>query len=110
MSIQINASLPNPTPNTDKDDIFEFNTGTASSITFSMAWTSGSWDAALVPMTAANTFSGGIQITAATSLSLGWIPDAPSVSRWIDVQDGVLSPNTYGKENIGSYTLVISAN
>ncbi len=109
MSILINASLPNPVNNTDKDDIFQFNTGTANAINFSMSWT-GSFDAGLFPMTGPNTFPPGsaIGITAASSLALGWVPDAPSVPRWIDVQDGV--GGTYGKENIGPYTLVISAN
>jgi hypothetical protein len=109
MSILINASLPNPVNNTDKDDIFQFNTGTANSISFYMSWTTGSWDAALFPMTAASTFSANsIGITGATSLSLGWVPDASNVPRWIDVQDGDLG--SYGKQNIGPYTLVISAN
>jgi len=74
-----------------------------------MSWT-GSFDAALFPMTGPDTFPPGsaIGITAASSLSLGWIPDTPNAPRWIDVQDG--NGSSYGKQNIGNYTLVISAN
>ena len=109
MSILINASLPNPAPNTDKDDVFQFNTGTANSISFYMSWT-GSFDAALVPIKAVgnNFFPPGVAIAGASSLSLGIVPDASIAPRWIDVQDG--NGASYGKQDIGPYTLVISAN
>jgi hypothetical protein len=109
MSILINGALPNPSNNYDKDDIFEFKTGTASAIYFYLTLPS-SLAAGLYPMSGPATYLPGVETTGGTSL--GWaIPAAPAGSLWIDVQDGALGPpNTYGKTDIPSYSLVISAN
>jgi hypothetical protein len=100
MSVLVTGAL---SPATDLDDIFGFNTGTANSITFYVSWT-GNFIVTLFVFTAPNVYLPGLSSPSTNTISLGWVPDASNVLRWIDLQNG---PPT---KNIGPYTLVISAN
>ena len=104
MSIMITGNLNHNVVPNDPWDVFQFNTGTAGSVTFSMTWASSA-TVYLYLLTAPATFATSVN-TIGTSLSLPWSPvDLPNTNRWIGLNDqsGLLvSP--------GNYTLVINAN
>jgi hypothetical protein len=106
MSIQVTGTMPV----NDFDDIFAFNTGTASSFTFYASWANPNKVATLAVILADATFApGGIVSPSATSLSLGWVKDVAGTQRWIELENGQY-PATWGNYNLGNWTLVISAN
>ena len=104
MSIMITGNLNHNVVPNDPWDVFQFNTGTAGSVTFSMTWASSA-TVYMYLLTAPATFAMSVN-TIGTSLSLPWSPvDLPNTNRWIGLNDqsGLLvSP--------GNYTLVINAN
>jgi len=88
----------------DVDDMFAFNTGTASTLTFHMTWSAPpNQDVRFFPMDGPNSFLSGVGVTGANHITWVWTPDAGSAPRWWDVE------NTSSK-NIGPYLLIITAN
>jgi len=98
MSLSVSASMPG----TDLYDIYQFNTGTAASVTFTWSW--GSTGATnLYVFNAPSTFIQSVGTTA-TSLSMLWSPvDAANTNRWIGL-------NNASGGSLGGYTLIITAN
>ncbi len=99
MSISVTGSLTS----IDTYDVYSVNTGTAASVTFSMSWSAFRnanlyVDSGPGPVTIDST-----SVTNLKSLSLFWTVDIANTTRWIALQQGAGS-------NVGSYTLVITAN
>jgi hypothetical protein len=103
LTLRINGSMNN----SDLDDIFAFNTGTANTLTFHMTW-SGNQDIQFNPMTAPSTWLSGVYVNNYDHITWVWTPDAAGQPRWWDIQNG-LSP-TPSPKNIGAYVLTITAN
>ena len=100
LSVRINGSMDS----SDVDDMFAFNTGTASTLTFHMTWSAPpNQDVRFFPMDGPNSFLSGVGVTGANHITWVWTPDAGSAPRWWDVE------NTSSK-NIGPYLLIITAN
>ena len=101
MSLRITGEF---TDNADGDDIFRFDTGTATAVTFSVTWSSGGPDLSFYTMSGPSTFITGVGGTT-DWLSLHWTVDAPGVMRWLDLEDTSLGPPDYPH----AYTLIITA-
>lgn len=101
MSVSISQGVSMNTA--DLYDIYAFNTGTATSVTFSLSW-AGNRNMTIYVMDSPAHSVMGVGITSATSLSMFWSPvDAAGTTRYIAVE------NT-GIQTIATYTLIISAN
>ena len=97
MSVSVSGELQ-----TDTEDVFAFNTGTASSVTVYISWTAGAHDVTVYFMTAANTSVQSSSVLSGSSLSTTWVSDAPGVQRWIRVSTTAAT--------IPSYTLILTGN
>ena len=106
LSVRINGSFSN----SDKDDIFAFNTGTANTLTFHMTW-GGNQDVQFNPMTGASLWLSGVYVSNYDHITWVWTPDvAGGVNRWWDIQNGLTGPPPTAPKNIGAYILTITAN
>ena len=96
------VSMAGSVLSSESDDIIAFDSGTASTITFTMIWT-GSFDVQHSIMTAPSTYLSGSGVVGGSSLSWTWTVDAANTPRWLDIKNPLLA-------NVGAYSLVISAN
>lgn len=95
------------TDTADLDDIFGFDTGTATAVTFSVTWSSGGADLRFLTMSGPNTFITGVSGTT-DWLSMYWTVDAPGVMRWLDLENMSLPAAPPGNWPY-QYTLIITA-
>jgi hypothetical protein len=95
-------SLAGSLLSSESDDIFAFNTGTATTITFSMVWT-GSYNVNFQTMSGPSTYLSGNGVLGGSSLTWTWTVDVGNANRWLDIQNPALA-------NVGPYTLLIQAN
>jgi hypothetical protein len=82
MTVKITGSLANA----DRDDVFQFNTGTAARVVVTVAWSINDQNVRIWFMDGPNSFVDGVSGLSA-SMSLDWAVDAAGVSRWIDLDN-----------------------
>jgi hypothetical protein len=72
--------------NADRDDVFQFNTGTASRIVVTVQWSINDKNVRIWFMDGPGNFIDGVSGLSG-SMSLDWAVDAASVNRWIDLDN-----------------------
>jgi hypothetical protein len=105
MSIEISGDMTS----SDLDDIFGFNTGTCSMITFAVTYGPTVPSRAFIRiyvMDGPNSFIDGVLGTA-DAISLNWLVDTTGVQRYLDL-DNRGEELTYGQYYDGTYTCVIT--
>jgi len=71
----------------DRDDIFQYNTGTANRVIVTVAWSIPTEpNVRIWYMTGPNLFASGVSGLSG-SMSLDWVPDAAGTNRWIDLDN-----------------------
>jgi hypothetical protein len=85
MSIKITGTL-NAFSGADSDDVFMFNTGSASTIVATASWGINKPSLRIRYMTAANSFA-KTGSGSSLSQSLDWSVDAPNIDRWLDLDN-----------------------
>jgi hypothetical protein len=100
MSVSLGGTLSS----SETDDIWEFNTGTANTITFTMVWAANQ-KVQFSAITSIPSFPTTLlgPLVNGTTLAWTWTPDGASAPRYLDIQNLMSA-------NVGAYTLTISAN